>query len=214
MEAIGEQLGEFGGNVVVLGRVGVASGPDVSGFSDPAPGSSAPLAGSDAYAYDDGTRPSPGWPLHAVPAETPRADSAADEPRQAAFAAAESVAGSALAHHFRADGPLSLAEISGLVAQAAAAAPAVLGGAGYVEAAKYAGDVENLSRTVEYLQVLSAGAVDRTRTQAIAAADAARASRSRTGKGWVTGWDNGVETQDETDASWPGHQPGRAAGTG
>jgi hypothetical protein len=100
--------------------------------------------------------------------------------------------------------PLSLAEIGRLLAEAAAAAPTILAGADYVEAANYAGEVEELSRGVEYLQVLSAGTVDRTRTQAIAAADAARASRSRTGKTWVTGWDNGVETLNETDTNWPG----------
>ncbi|CCQ47822.1 HNH endonuclease [Pseudarthrobacter siccitolerans] len=106
--------------------------------------------------------------------------------------------------------PLGLAELGRLVAQAAAAAPSILAGASYVEAASYAADVEDLSRTVEYLQVLSAGTVDRTRTQAIAAADTARANRSRSGKVWVTGWDNGVETLnavealDETDTNWPG----------
>lgn len=105
--------------------------------------------------------------------------------------------------------PLGLAEIGRLVARAAAAAPSMLAGASYLEAANYAAGVEEISRTVEYLQVLSAGTVDRTRTQAIAAADTARASRSRTGtgtgtgKGWVTGWDNGVETLNETDTHWP-----------
>jgi hypothetical protein len=116
--------------------------------------------------------------------------------------------------------PLSLAEIGRLLAEAAAAAPTILAGADYVEAANYAGEVEELSRGVEYLQVLSAGTVDRTRTQAIATADAARASRSRTGKTWVTGWDNGVETLNETDTNWPGGstprdtRPGTGTGTG
>jgi cell division septation protein DedD len=103
----------------------------------------------------------------------------------------------------RAGQPFNLAEIGRLLAEAAAAAPSMLAGADYVEAANYAGQVEELSRGVEYLQVLSAGTVDRTRTQAVAAADAARASRSRTGKTWVTGWDNGVETLNETDTNWP-----------
>lgn len=76
----------------------------------------------------------------------------------------------------------------------------MLAGASYLEAANYAAGVEEISRTVEYLQVLSAGTVDRTRTDAIAAADTAR---SRTGRAWVTGWDNGVETLNETDAHWP-----------
>jgi hypothetical protein len=95
-------------------------------------------------------------------------------------------------------------EIGRLLAEAAASAPSILAGADYVEAANYAGQVEELSRGMEYLQVLSAGTVDRTRTQAIAAADAARTNRSRTGKTWVTGWDNGVETLNETDTNWPG----------
>ncbi|SEP91530.1 hypothetical protein SAMN05444745_102415, partial [Arthrobacter sp. OV608] len=122
---------------------------------------------------------------------------------------AASVTGRVPADSLRAGEPLSLAEIGRLVAQAAAAAPSILAGASYVEAANYAAGVEEISRTVEYLQVLSAGTVDRTRTQAIAAADTARASRSRTGtgtgtgKGWVTGWDNGVETLNETDTHWP-----------
>jgi hypothetical protein len=105
-------------------------------------------------------------------------------------------------------------EIGRLLAEAAAAAPSILAGADYVEAANYAGQVEELSRGVEYLQVLSAGTVDRTRTQAIAAADAARASRSRTGKTWVTGWDNGVETLNETDTNWPGGSTPSDTGAG
>ncbi|HJW00194.1 MAG TPA: DUF222 domain-containing protein, partial [Arthrobacter sp.] len=84
------------------------------------------------------------------------------------------------------------------------AAPGALAMAGYVEAADFADMAEELSRTVEYLQILGAGAVDRTRTQAITDAATARAAQtSRTGRSWVTGWDNGVETLNETDAAWP-----------
>ncbi|MCU1568353.1 MAG: hypothetical protein JWQ56_3290, partial [Pseudarthrobacter sp.] len=200
MEAIGEQLGEYGGNVVVLGRAGVATPVAPSGLNNPAAVSSGSLPASSPYAYDDGARLSPGWPLHAVPTEPTPADS---EP-------AGSATGPVRSDSLAAGEPLDLAEIGRLVAQAAAAAPSMLAGAGYVEAAKYASDVEEISRSVEYLQVLSAGTVDRTRTQAIAAAAAARATRSRTGKGWVTGWDNGietlneVETLNETDTNWPG----------
>ncbi|MFB8368251.1 DUF222 domain-containing protein [Pseudarthrobacter sp. NPDC055928] len=93
-----------------------------------------------------------------------------------------------------------LAEAIAVVKAAAAAGPGFLAMAGYAEAAEYASQVEDLSRSVEYLQVLGAGAVDRTRTQAIA--DAATA-RTRNGGSWITGWDNGTETLDETDASWP-----------
>ncbi|WP_164205216.1 HNH endonuclease signature motif containing protein [[Micrococcus luteus] ATCC 49442] len=103
--------------------------------------------------------------------------------------------------------PASLAAAIGVVRAAAAAAPAHLALASHVEAADYAGLTEELSRTVEYLQILSAGAVDRTRTQAIADAAATRAVRS-----WTTGWEStgietGIETVTETDAAWP-------AGTG
>ncbi|MDN3936862.1 DUF222 domain-containing protein [Arthrobacter sp. YD4] len=51
---------------------------------------------------------------------------------------------------------------------------------GFAEAAAFAGDVEELARAVEFLQVVAAGAVDRTRTQA--AADSTDASdRSKPG---------------------------------
>jgi len=110
-----------------------------------------------------------------------------------------------------AEDPLGLAAIGALLTTAAAAAPEALAAADYAEAAHYAAHIEELSRRLESLQIQSAGAVDRTRTQAIAAA-AARASRARTsaattdrpGRGWITGWDaNGVETLNETDVNWP-----------
>ncbi|WP_457948584.1 DUF222 domain-containing protein [Pseudarthrobacter sp. alpha12b] len=76
----------------------------------------------------------------------------------------------------------------------------MLASASYVEAADFADGVEELVRTAEYLQILSAGAVDRTRTEAISdtATTKTRAGRSR---GWTTGWDaNGVETLNATPA--------------
>lgn len=106
--------------------------------------------------------------------------------------------------------PAALPDAAGLawaiaaVKAAVAAGPDFLALAGYAEAGDYAGQVEDLSRSVEYLQVLGAGAVDRTRTQAIA--DAA-AARTRTGRTWITGWEHGTEprteTLKETDAAWP-----------
>ena len=63
----------------------------------------------------------------------------------------------------------TLAEAIAVVKAAAEAAPDILAMADYAEAADFAGQAEDLSRTVEYLQVLGAGAVDRTRTQAISA---------------------------------------------
>ncbi|KRE72189.1 hypothetical protein [Arthrobacter sp. Soil762] len=89
-----------------------------------------------------------------------------------------------------------LAAVINAVNAAATSAPGRLAMAGYVEAADFAGLVEDLSRTVDYLQILAAGAVDRTRTQAITAA-----GTTRTTRGWITGWDNGVETLNETDAA-------------
>ncbi|MDQ0636038.1 hypothetical protein QFZ40_003947 [Arthrobacter pascens] len=65
-----------------------------------------------------------------------------------------------------------LAHAIAVVKAAAAAGPDFLALADYAEAADFAGQVEDLSRSVEYLQVLGAGAVDRTRTQAITAAAA------------------------------------------
>ncbi|WP_350001110.1 HNH endonuclease [Pseudarthrobacter sp. WHRI 8279] len=101
-----------------------------------------------------------------------------------------------------------LAEIGGLLNAAALAAPDALAVAGYVEASDFAGQVEDLARSVECLQLLAAGAVDRTRSEAITAATAARSTRSR---GWVTGWENDVEILNETDAGWPGQAtPGDA----
>ncbi|MET3173122.1 UNVERIFIED_ORG: hypothetical protein ABIB52_000950 [Arthrobacter sp. UYCu721] len=95
-----------------------------------------------------------------------------------------------------ADAGLAAAIVS--VNAAAASAPGTLAMAGYVDAADFAGLVEDLSRTVDYLQILAAGAVDRTRTRAITAATTTRTTRS-----WITGWHNGAETLNETDALWP-----------
>ncbi|WP_247044059.1 DUF222 domain-containing protein, partial [Arthrobacter rhizosphaerae] len=56
---------------------------------------------------------------------------------------------------------------------------------GFANAADFAGQVEELSRTVEYLQVLAAAAVDRTRHEA---ARPETATGAASGKGWTTGW--------------------------
>ncbi|MDP9983511.1 hypothetical protein J2W14_002932 [Pseudarthrobacter oxydans] len=52
---------------------------------------------------------------------------------------------------------------------------------GFQAASDFAGTVEELSRIAEYLQLVAAGAVDRTRKQAAAAA-------MRAGTSWTTGW--------------------------
>ncbi|MDQ0870279.1 hypothetical protein QFZ70_002752 [Arthrobacter sp. V1I9] len=210
MEALGDQLAEFGGSTAVLTRAGTspAHGPG---------------------AYDDGACPSSRPRLRVGPAtHTPR-EVESVEALPAEFVPGEAVPGEAESSEAvpvqaapldsadrrgaGAGAPVSLADIGRLLAAAAAAAPGLLASADYVEAADFAGQVEDLSRGVEYLQILAAGAVDRTRTGAIAAADAARAGRSRTGKGWVTGWDNGVETLNETDAAWPSEAPAGPGGT-
>lgn len=69
-------------------------------------------------------------------------------------------------------GPAILGALAEELATAALAAPGVLATATYIEAADYAARVENLARTVEYLQLISALTVDRTRTQAITQAAA------------------------------------------
>ncbi|MDR6506869.1 DUF222 domain-containing protein [Arthrobacter oryzae] len=60
------------------------------------------------------------------------------------------------------------------------------------EAADFAANVEEVSRAVEYLQIVAAGAVDRTRREAQAAARSAVVGSGSAGSGaavgWVTGW--------------------------
>lgn len=97
------------------------------------------------------------------------------------------------ASQHRATGPGHQDLLAGLAARLAAvslAAPDVLESASYLEAAEFAARAEDLARTVEYLQLLGAGAVDRTRTQAIT--DAAATTRAARSAAVV-----------ETDANWP-----------
>lgn len=121
-----------------------------------------------------------------------------------------------------------LDELAAQLGAVALAAPDLLAAASHTEAADYATRVEGFARSMEYLQFLAAGAVDRTRTQATSDAAAAktRSGRSRAGQstGWITGWNaNGIETLyttptaasgtgavSETDAAWPG-PPSRPA---
>ncbi|TDL36671.1 HNH endonuclease signature motif containing protein [Arthrobacter nitrophenolicus] len=182
MEAIGEQLAEFGSTAGTLPLV-------------------APQHRRPFIAHDAGRRPGRLSRLPARPAPTDPVTLPAED-------------------------PLGLAAIGALLTTAAAAAPEALAAADYAEAAHYAAHIEELSRRLESLQVQSAGAVDRTRTQAIAAAAAARTSGTRTsaattdrpGRGWMTGWDaNGVETLNETDVARPASstlQPAAAPAAG
>ncbi len=63
---------------------------------------------------------------------------------------------------------------------------------GFRAASDFAGSVEELSRTVEYLQLVAAAAVDRTRKQSAAAASGVAAGAVTA---WTTGW-------RESDGGW------------
>ena len=88
---------------------------------------------------------------------------------------------------------------------------------GLVEAAAFAGRVEELSRTVEYLQLIAAAAVDRTRKES--ASSAPRPSGAGWGTeaaapgGWLTGWkpDPDAGSNGGTDT---GTDPGTGPGDG
>ena len=74
------------------------------------------------------------------------------------------------------------------------------------EAADFAANVEEISRAAEYLQIVAAGAVERSRREAaVAARSAAVGSGSGPGSGaavgWVTGW--GAETAAAADHEVP-----------
>ncbi|ACL38482.1 hypothetical protein Achl_0483 [Pseudarthrobacter chlorophenolicus A6] len=108
------------------------------------------------------------------------------------------------------DLPLDLSSLTARVAAAAVAAREALPTAGYVTAATFAADVEELSRCAEYLQLIAAGAVEHTRTRAIADAETNRRAR-RTAR--VSSWDtHGTEILNETDTNWPA-ATGAAAAT-
>jgi hypothetical protein len=70
---------------------------------------------------------------------------------------------------------------------------------GLREAADFAGHVEDLSRTVEYFQLVAAAAVERTRQQAAFTAPAAHGWGEEAAQaGWLTGWKQ--ESDGGTDA--------------
>jgi hypothetical protein len=71
---------------------------------------------------------------------------------------------------------------------------------GFRAASDFAGSVEELSRTVEYLQLVAAAAVDRTRKQSAAATTGAAA-----GAGAVTAWTTGWR---ESPGGWQTGAPG------
>ena len=70
---------------------------------------------------------------------------------------------------------------------------------GFVEAADFAGRVEEISRSVEYLQVVAAQAVERTRKEAQQAGPGSSAAAP----GWRTGWtDPPTGTDMALDSTW------------
>ncbi|WLQ08328.1 HNH endonuclease signature motif containing protein [Arthrobacter oryzae] len=78
---------------------------------------------------------------------------------------------------------------------------------GFREAADFSANVEEISRQMDYLQVVAARAVDRTRREASAAARAG--SGSGAAVGWATGW--GEATAAHGPIGWASSQTG---GTG
>ncbi|MEK0156232.1 HNH endonuclease signature motif containing protein [Arthrobacter oryzae] len=79
-------------------------------------------------------------------------------------------------------------------------------GFGVREAADFAAGVEEISRTLEYLQVVAAGAVDRTRRNAQGSASSGAAV------GWTTGW--GSETAVQGPIGWGTSQTDSRVGGG
>ena len=86
---------------------------------------------------------------------------------------------------------------------------------GFQAASDFAGTVEELSRVLEYLQLVAAGAVDRTRKQT--AANATKAGTSWTGTPWTTGWREATGPGAETvagDAATAADSPAVAVAAG
>ncbi|WP_194718276.1 DUF222 domain-containing protein, partial [Arthrobacter ipis] len=189
MEAIGEN------------RADISAGTDVSGFnaaalmrgpvlrSAPAAGSrsDSPVTGVLKDASDGGAAADSGFP-------TPGPGTNGSEPVAAATTELTSP-------------PLATSNLKAALAlldSATSSAPEELAAGSFLEAADFAELTEELSRRVEYLQLQAADAVDRTRTEAINAAEAA--SRAA---GWTTGWGTEPEPVSAPDA----HPSGAAAAT-
>ncbi|MBT2554740.1 hypothetical protein J7I89_17345, partial [Arthrobacter sp. ISL-5] len=90
----------------------------------------------------------------------------------------------------------SLKRCLDLLGAAVESAPGELALAGFPAAAEFAGLAEEISRGAEYLQLLGAAAVDRTRTEAISAAGPASKAA-----GWTTGWGDDTESADAGSAA-------------
>ncbi|MEK0153536.1 HNH endonuclease signature motif containing protein [Arthrobacter oryzae] len=100
-----------------------------------------------------------------------------------------------------------LARILALLGALSSTAVEDAGMMGFREAADFAAEVEEMSRNLEFLQVVAAGAVDRTRREAQAAARAG--SGSGAAVGWATGW--GEATAVHGPIGWASRQ---TVGTG
>ncbi|MFC8410561.1 DUF222 domain-containing protein [Arthrobacter sp. NPDC057259] len=81
-------------------------------------------------------------------------------------------------------GGIALGDIAASLREVCTAAVDDAGVLGFTEAAAFAGDVEEIARAVEFLQVVAAGAVDRTRTQAAAADASDRSTPGPEGDGY------------------------------
>ncbi|ABK04601.1 HNH endonuclease [Arthrobacter sp. FB24] len=90
---------------------------------------------------------------------------------------------------FDGGGSRGLARCLALLEAISSTAVADAAGMRFPEAADFAARVEDISRAAEYLQVVAAGAVDRSRREAISAAVRAGAGRGAA-VGWTTGWGN------------------------
>ncbi|MET1063977.1 MAG: DUF222 domain-containing protein [Arthrobacter sp.] len=75
---------------------------------------------------------------------------------------------------------------------------------GVAEASDFAGRVEELSRAVDYLQLVAAAAVDHARSEAAAGAKKS-ATKFGTGSpaGWLTGWNTGASAPVDAQAGSP-----------
>ncbi|MDN4644774.1 DUF222 domain-containing protein [Arthrobacter sp. PsM3] len=82
---------------------------------------------------------------------------------------------------------------------------------GVTEASDFAGRVEELSRMVDYLQLVAAAAVDRTRSDAAAGAKTAAAKfGSNAPAGWLTGWNVESSAPAGLPSDCTGKEPGAA----
>ncbi|HET9348963.1 MAG TPA: DUF222 domain-containing protein [Arthrobacter sp.] len=83
---------------------------------------------------------------------------------------------------------------------------------GVAEASDFAGRVEELSRVVDYWQLVAAAAVDRTRSQAAAGARTAAAKfGANAPAGWLTGWNTETSAPKSTPADPIWNEPEGAA---